>query len=392
MAIDLSGLRPAPGEKKPKKRVGRGPGSGTGKTAGRGHKGRLSRSGGNTPPGYEGGQMPLQRRVPKRGFRKPNRRRFDVINVEQLAAFPAGSTVGPDELRAKHLVSKGAQVKCLGDGTLEALQPGQTGVIVLDRAGVASLRCKPVFDTGDCAVERSGRLLKEPGFRLRRTEDVATAMRVEDRRLSLARMGVDQLHGHFRQRASRGDADFGLNFVGGKEPDIEFKPLLEERFVAACRRDHPLARKRRVSWTELGQFDYISVSKASGNRLLLDQALAHLEGRPQSIYETQHVTTTLGMVEAGLGISLDDFGKGYAGFAHLHSLPISKLKIDRSLIAQLSNAHDDSLIVASTITLAKRLSLRVVAEGVETRDQLIYLKLGGCDIAQGYHFSRPLAA
>jgi large subunit ribosomal protein L15 len=118
VAIDLSRLRPAPGEKKPKKRVGRGPGSGTGKTAGRGHKGRLSRSGGNTPPGYEGGQMPLQRRVPKRGFRKPNGRRFDVINVEQLAAFPAGSTVGPDELRAKRLVSKGAQVKCLGDGTL----------------------------------------------------------------------------------------------------------------------------------------------------------------------------------------------------------------------------------------------------------------------------------
>src|ERR1700741_2530894 len=64
---------------------------------------------------------------------------------------------------------------------------------------------------------------------------------------------------------SRGEADFGLNFVGGKEPDIEFKPLLEERFVAACRRDHPLAKKRRVSWTELGQYDYISVSKASGN-------------------------------------------------------------------------------------------------------------------------------
>lgn len=96
--------------------------------------------------------------------------------------------------------------------------------------------------------------------------------------------------------------------------------------------------------------------------------------------------------DAGLGISLDDFGKGYAGFAHLYSLPITKLKIDRSLIAQLSNKHDDSLIVASTITLAKRLSLRVVAEGVETRDQLIYLKLGGCDIAQGYHFSRPLPA
>jgi DNA-binding transcriptional LysR family regulator len=102
---------------------------------------------------------------------------------------------------------------------------------------------------------------------------------------------------------SRGEADFGLNFVGGQEPDIEFTPLMEERFVAACRRDHPLAKKRRVAWSELGQYDYISVSKASGNRLLLDQALANLPGRPQSIYETQHVTTMLGLVEAGLGVA-----------------------------------------------------------------------------------------
>jgi DNA-binding transcriptional LysR family regulator len=102
---------------------------------------------------------------------------------------------------------------------------------------------------------------------------------------------------------SSGEADFGLNFVGGQEPDIEFKPLLEERFVAACRRDHPIAKKRRVSWTELAQYDYISVSKASGNRLLLDQALSGVAGRPQSIYETQHVTTMLGLVEAGLGVA-----------------------------------------------------------------------------------------
>ncbi len=94
---------------------------------------------------------------------------------------------------------------------------------------------------------------------------------------------------------------------------------------------------------------------------------------------------------AGLGISLDDFGRGYAGFAHLHSLPLSKLKIDRSLIAALSNSHDDSPIVSSTIILAKRLGLQVVAEGVETREQVVYLKLAGCDIAQGYHFSRPLS-
>ncbi|MCO5785406.1 GGDEF-domain containing protein [Pseudomonas sp. G11-1] len=95
---------------------------------------------------------------------------------------------------------------------------------------------------------------------------------------------------------------------------------------------------------------------------------------------------------AGLGVSLDDFGSGYAGFAHLQSLPVNKLKIDRGLIAQLSNSHDDSLIVSFTITLAKRLSLRVVAEGVETPEQLVYLRLAGCDLVQGYHFSRPMPA
>ena len=94
---------------------------------------------------------------------------------------------------------------------------------------------------------------------------------------------------------------------------------------------------------------------------------------------------------AGLGISLDDFGRGYAGFAHLQSLPLSKLKIDRALIAPLSNSYDDSPIVSSTIILAKRLGLEVVAEGVETREQVVCLKLAGCDIAQGYHFSRPLS-
>jgi DNA-binding transcriptional LysR family regulator len=102
---------------------------------------------------------------------------------------------------------------------------------------------------------------------------------------------------------SRSEADFGLNFVGGQEPDIEFKPLMEDRFVAACRRDHPLAKKRRVTWAELAPYDYISVSKASGNRLLLDQALSNVKGRPQSIYETQHVTAMVGLVEAGLGVA-----------------------------------------------------------------------------------------
>ena len=94
--------------------------------------------------------------------------------------------------------------------------------------------------------------------------------------------------------------------------------------------------------------------------------------------------------DAGLSISLDDFGQGYSGFSHLQALPINRLKIDRALIAQLSNSHDDSPIVLSTIILAKRLGLEVVAEGVETREQVVYLRLAGCDFAQGYHFSRPL--
>jgi large subunit ribosomal protein L15 len=116
--MDLRHLHPAPGSTRRQKRVGRGPGSGNGKTAGRGHKGRRSRSGGNSPPGYEGGQMPLQRRLPKRGFRPVSRTEYVVVNVGQLAGFAAGSTVGPDELRAHGLVRKRGLVKCLGTGSL----------------------------------------------------------------------------------------------------------------------------------------------------------------------------------------------------------------------------------------------------------------------------------
>lgn len=102
---------------------------------------------------------------------------------------------------------------------------------------------------------------------------------------------------------ARGDADFGLNFIGSQENDVEFEPLLEEQFVAACRRDHPLAKKKQVRWAELAKYDYISVGKISGNRLLLDQALSGLTEVPQSMYETQHGTTMVGLVEAGLGVA-----------------------------------------------------------------------------------------
>jgi large subunit ribosomal protein L15 len=103
--MNLSDLSPAPGATRKRKRVGRGPGSGHGKTSSRGHKGRGARAGGNTPPGYEGGQMPLQRRLPKHGFRNPFRREFNVINLGQLETrFEPGAVVDAEALRTQGLV------------------------------------------------------------------------------------------------------------------------------------------------------------------------------------------------------------------------------------------------------------------------------------------------
>lgn len=101
----------------------------------------------------------------------------------------------------------------------------------------------------------------------------------------------------------RNEADFGVNYIGTQEPDVEFEPVLKESFVVACPPDHPLAKKRKVTWSELGQYDYMTVAKASGNRLLLDLALTDVPVRPQWFCEVRHVTTLVGLVEAGLGIA-----------------------------------------------------------------------------------------
>lgn len=147
-----------------------------------------------------------------------------------------------------------------------------------------------------------------------------------------------------------------------------------------------------VSALQLSQSNFSDIVLDALQRHGLDPAQLELEITETAILEQQQIAINSleRLRDAGLCISLDDFGKGYAGFAHLSALPVNKLKIDRSLIAELSNSHDDSLIVSSTITLAKRLSLQVVAEGVETPEQVVYLRLAGCDIVQGYHFSRPL--
>jgi large subunit ribosomal protein L15 len=114
--MKLHDLSPAKGSKHSKKRVGRGPGSGLGKTAGRGEKGQKSRTGYSSRPGFEGGQMPLVRRVPKRGFTNIWRIEYAVVNLSQLAELEGDIT--PESLRELGLVRAGRKVKVLGDGEI----------------------------------------------------------------------------------------------------------------------------------------------------------------------------------------------------------------------------------------------------------------------------------
>src|SRR6187431_2917764 len=118
--MDLSNLKPSEGMKRNKKRVGRGHGTGQGTQAGRGHKGAQSRSGYKFKRGFEGGQMPLHRRVPKRGFHNPFRVEYEVVNLDTLGArFDAGVVVTPELLRERGIVPNGkGLVKVLGRGEI----------------------------------------------------------------------------------------------------------------------------------------------------------------------------------------------------------------------------------------------------------------------------------
>lgn len=118
-ATGVQDLRPSSGATRPRKRIGRGPGSGQGKTAGRGHKGQKSRSGYHHQRGFEGGQMPLHRRVPKRGFTNIFRREYDIVNLSDLDRFEAGDSVTPQELARKRLAHGRRPVKILGGGELK---------------------------------------------------------------------------------------------------------------------------------------------------------------------------------------------------------------------------------------------------------------------------------
>lgn len=140
--MNLSVLRPARGAKKAPKRVGRGTGSGHGKTSCRGGKGQTARSGGGVRPGFEGGQMPLARRLPKVGFHNPFRVEYQVVNVGRLGVFGAGAEIDPEGLRGKRLVRRsGLPVKILGKGEV-------AGAVTVKAHAVSASARKKIEDAG----------------------------------------------------------------------------------------------------------------------------------------------------------------------------------------------------------------------------------------------------
>jgi len=140
--MDLSNLKPAIGSTKNKKRIGRGQGSGTGKTSGKGHKGQNARSGGGVKPGFEGGQMPLQRRLPKRGFTPLSRKEYALVNLRDLAQFEPDSVIDLEALSKSGLIGQVKDgVKILGDGelthalTIKAHKFSKSAVAKIEAAG-----------------------------------------------------------------------------------------------------------------------------------------------------------------------------------------------------------------------------------------------------------------
>lgn len=139
----LNELKPVKGARKARKRLGRGPGSGTGKTSGKGSKGQLARSGGGSRPGFEGGQIPFFQRIPKRGFNNVNRKEYAIVNIEALNVFEAGTIVTPELLLEKRIITEVLSgVKVLANGelsvkklTVKANKFSKTAQSVIEAAG-----------------------------------------------------------------------------------------------------------------------------------------------------------------------------------------------------------------------------------------------------------------
>jgi large subunit ribosomal protein L15 len=144
----IGSIRPAAGATRPSKRRGKGAATGLGGTAGKGHKGKKARAGGKIPAWFEGGQMPLQRRLPKRGFKNPGRVEYQVVQLGRLAAAPAKSVVDPAWLRAQRIVRRPGPIKLLGGGEIK--------VALTVKVDAASAGARAAIEAAGGTVELSG--------------------------------------------------------------------------------------------------------------------------------------------------------------------------------------------------------------------------------------------
>lgn len=156
------------------------------------------------------------------------------------------------------------------------------------------------------------------------------------------------------ESVARGEAEFGINLTGSAEQDLGFTPMMDDPFVLACRKDHPLARRRHLVWKDLEGLPLIGVSRASGNRMILENALARTGTRLAFQYEVNHLTTSLGLVERGLGLSV---------LPRLATPPGDHPTI---VVKQISDP-----VVQRTIGLVERRTVRLSPAAQQFRDMLL---------------------
>src|SRR3954465_11844458 len=143
---------------------------------------------------------------------------------------------------------------------------------------------------------------------------------------------IDQGANDVVSTVTRGEADFGINYIGTQDPQLEFERIVTERFVLACPKGHPLAKKKQVKWQELAAHDYMTVTKGRGQRMLFDMALTQLPTRPRWFCEAQHVSTLVSFVEAGLGVAaVPELALPPAGHAGLVAVPLVEPALTRSV-------------------------------------------------------------
>jgi DNA-binding transcriptional LysR family regulator len=161
---------------------------------------------------------------------------------------------------------------------------------------------------------------------------VADALRDFHRQFPRIRVRViDESATDILLAVARSEADFGISYLGTHEPDLEFEPLFEEDFVLACPTSHPLASRRRVTWAELAQHDVVMLAPGSGNRMLVDQALAGLQ-QPAWSCEVRHVPALVSLIEAGIGVgAVPRFALPVGAHAGLTSIALVEPRVVRTI-------------------------------------------------------------